>query len=154
MSTCLVSVLWLVTNKTFAKTQSIRDQKRKTLSDIPRNYRQVMYKNCRKSHGNAFELTKLCHFISFCFCFSVSFYFWFRSGELSSINFANNNSTVFSLNSFYHQQCTWILDSKVDRQLFIEVSDIEAYAKAGREREKKWTEENFLNPLIEYSALS
>lgn len=99
-------------------------------------------------------LSKMCHFISICFCLSVSFYFWFRSGELSSINFANNNSTVFSLNSFYHQQCTWILDSKVDRQLFIEVSDIEAYAKARKEREKKWTEENFLNPLIEYSALS
>ncbi|XP_055320957.1 uncharacterized protein LOC129577604 [Sitodiplosis mosellana] len=44
-----------------------------------------------------------------------------HSGELSSNNFFNNSTTVFSLNSFYHQQCTWILDSKVDRQLFIEI---------------------------------
>ncbi|XP_031640419.1 uncharacterized protein LOC116352170 [Contarinia nasturtii] len=44
-----------------------------------------------------------------------------HSGELSSNNFSNNSSTVFSLNSFYHQHCTWILDSKVDRQLFIEI---------------------------------
>lgn len=40
-----------------------------------------------------------------------------QSGELHSRNF----SQVFSLNSFYHQQCLWILDSNIERQLMIEV---------------------------------
>lgn len=39
------------------------------------------------------------------------------SGELHSRNF----SQAFHLNSFYHQQCLWILDSNTERQLMIEV---------------------------------
>lgn len=40
-----------------------------------------------------------------------------QSGELHSRNF----SLASSLNSFYHQQCLWILDSNIERQLMIEV---------------------------------
>lgn len=40
-----------------------------------------------------------------------------HSGELHSGNF----SQAFSLNSFFHQQCLWILDSSTERQLMIEV---------------------------------
>lgn len=43
--------------------------------------------------------------------------FTMQSGELHSRNF----SQAFSLNSFYHQQCLWILDSNTERQLMIEV---------------------------------
>lgn len=41
-----------------------------------------------------------------------------HSGELHSRNFSQS----FSLNSFYHQECLWILDSNIERQLMIEVS--------------------------------
>lgn len=42
----------------------------------------------------------------------------FVSGEIKSTNI----STVDELNYFYHQNCIWILDSNVERQLFIELS--------------------------------
>ncbi|GLV37679.1 uncharacterized protein CBL_13952 [Carabus blaptoides fortunei] len=41
-----------------------------------------------------------------------------HTGELKS----KNMSTVGELNYFYHQNCIWILDSNVERQLFIELS--------------------------------
>jgi len=40
-----------------------------------------------------------------------------HAGELHSRNF----SQAFSLNSFYHQHCLWILDSNIERQLTVEV---------------------------------
>lgn len=79
MSTCLVSVLWLVTNKTFAKTQSIRDQKRKKTvwhsEKLPASYVQKLPQVTRK----CFRVNKIVsfHFILFlslCFIlFLVSF---------------------------------------------------------------------------------
>lgn len=112
-------------------------------------------------------LFSVCNLVNFCSACFVS-----HAGELSSINFANGNSTVFSLNSFFHQQCHWILDSKVDRKLTIEVSYI--YWRWNLllilTKEKKTTmfttnvsvctehthtnKRKLLNPLIEYSALS
>lgn len=40
-----------------------------------------------------------------------------HAGEIHSRNF----SQAFSLNSFYHQNCLFILDSNIERQLMIEV---------------------------------
>ncbi|XP_028178180.1 uncharacterized protein LOC114365738 [Ostrinia furnacalis] len=41
-----------------------------------------------------------------------------HSGEISS----RNVSVTGSLNEFFYQQCTWVLDSNVERQLFIDIS--------------------------------
>ncbi|KOB68966.1 Uncharacterized protein OBRU01_11083 [Operophtera brumata] len=41
-----------------------------------------------------------------------------HSGEISS----RNVSVTGSLNEFFYQQCTWVLDSHVERQLFIDIS--------------------------------
>ncbi|XP_041975372.1 uncharacterized protein LOC121730413 [Aricia agestis] len=41
-----------------------------------------------------------------------------HSGEISS----KNVSVTGSLNEFFYQQCTWVLDSNVERQLFIDIS--------------------------------
>ncbi|KAI8438680.1 hypothetical protein MSG28_011098, partial [Choristoneura fumiferana] len=40
-----------------------------------------------------------------------------HSGEISS----RNVSVTGSLNEFFYQQCTWVLDSNVERQLFIDI---------------------------------
>lgn len=39
-------------------------------------------------------------------------------GEISS----RNVSVTGSLNEFFYQQCTWVLDSNVERQLFIDIT--------------------------------
>ncbi|KAJ8736263.1 hypothetical protein PYW08_006919 [Mythimna loreyi] len=41
-----------------------------------------------------------------------------HSGEISS----RNVSVTGSLNEFFYQQCTWVLDSNVERQLFIDIT--------------------------------
>lgn len=41
-----------------------------------------------------------------------------HNGELIAHNYSNNH---YSLNSFYHQQCIWILDSNVERLLTVEI---------------------------------
>ncbi|XP_028041403.1 uncharacterized protein LOC114251372 [Bombyx mandarina] len=41
-----------------------------------------------------------------------------HSGEISS----KNVSVTGSLNEFFYQQCTWVLDSNVERQLFIDIT--------------------------------
>ncbi|CAH2050584.1 unnamed protein product, partial [Iphiclides podalirius] len=41
-----------------------------------------------------------------------------HSGEISS----RNVSVTGTLNEFFYQQCTWVLDSNVERQLFIDIS--------------------------------
>ncbi|XP_050685628.1 uncharacterized protein LOC126980044 [Leptidea sinapis] len=41
-----------------------------------------------------------------------------HSGEISS----RNVSVTGSLNEFFYQQCTWVLDSNVERQVFIDIS--------------------------------
>lgn len=40
------------------------------------------------------------------------------SGEITS----KNVTVTGSLNEFFYQQCTWVLDSNVERQLFIDIS--------------------------------
>lgn len=41
----------------------------------------------------------------------------FPVGEISS----RNVSVTGTLNEFFYQQCTWVLDSNVERQLFIDI---------------------------------
>lgn len=50
--------------------------------------------------------------------FGVNIPCTFCLGEIS----ARNLSVTGSLNEFFYQQCTWVLDSNVERQLFIDIS--------------------------------
>lgn len=45
-------------------------------------------------------------------------------GEISS----RNVSVTGSLNEFFYQQCTWVLDSNVERQLYIDITSEQVYA--------------------------
>jgi hypothetical protein len=44
------------------------------------------------------------------------------SGEIISRNISSANMT---LNYYYHQECTWILDSRVERQLKVQLATLQ-----------------------------
>lgn len=57
---------------------------------------------------------QICYFANFNTIFLIVFFL----GEIYSRNLTNSGT----INNFYHQHCTWILDSNVERQLIIEIN--------------------------------
>lgn len=67
-----------------------------------------------------YTLTNYYNFLTLCSYCNFEFIF---IGEISS----KNLTVTGSLNEFFYQQCTWVLDSNVERQLFIDISSEQVF---------------------------